>query len=99
MPLCLREDLQDSFNLRAQRRRAHRSGEEAQTRALVGFVIQHAASHGSQELTPGTRLSFVCERNRTVRIVEAKNRGLRKKIGGSKAATMLRIPFDLGGTE
>src|SRR5262249_16015980 len=100
-------DSLDGLHLRAKRRRAHGSTQEAKPRPQVGFVILHAAAGSAQEFSPGTRLSFICQYNGAIRVIQVQDGGLSKQVSGAPslggdgtlAAVVVGITFYLGGTE
>jgi hypothetical protein len=96
MPFRGRVSSQHIANLRGERRRVDRLGEDAQPRAFERRLRRQRIANRTQERRPRPDLAEVGQRLRPVRIVEPENRRLREHVARAEAARMQRIPLDLG---
>ena len=96
MPLRRREARQQIANLRGERRRADRLGEDAEPGALERLLRGQRGADRAEKRRPRADLAEIGERLRAVGIVEPENRGLREHVGRAEAARMQRVAFDLG---
>ena len=89
----LRENLLD---LRRERGRVDRLGDDAQTGAARGRLGRQRAAQGRNEAAPRTNLPKLGDRVRAIGVVHREHRGLREQVGAAAAGGMVGIAFDLG---
>src|ERR1039457_7448931 len=93
MPARLREDREQLPDLRRERRRRDRRRQQAEAFSADRAGRLHARLKLFGERRPRTDLAELRDRLRTVRVVERKDRRLRKKIRRAEARGMLRVAF------
>src|SRR6185503_18094687 len=96
VPLRLGIAREQIAELAGERRRVHRLGQDAQSRAPGWLLRGEGGSNSPEKRRPRADLADPGERLRTVRIVEAQHAGLREDVGRAEAPGMLRIALDLG---
>jgi hypothetical protein len=69
MPLGRRQVLQQRAQLRGQRGRCHRLGQNPQSRAFLGFLIGYRLPKLAEERIPRRDLAIMSDRLRAIRIV------------------------------
>ena len=98
MPLGLRIGLEKRLQLVRQRGRGNRRRQDADARPLQTFLDTERGPHGLDQRSPRANVAQVGQGLRTVRVVHAQDRGLRKNIGAAETGRMLVVTFNLGGT-
>ena len=96
MPFRGREAREQLADLRRQRRRVDRLGQDAEAGALERLLRRQRRADRAEKRRPRTDLAEVGQRLRAIGIVEAEDRGLREDVGRAEAARVQRVALDLG---
>ena len=96
VPSRERQPSQQILNLRRQRRRIDRFGEDAHAGALQWELGDERRAHRAQKRGPRADFADVRQGPHAMGIVEPEDRGLREHVSRPQARRMHRIAFDLG---
>ena len=98
MPLRLGIHGEEGLHLVFESRRRDGLREDANARALQGFLHDEWTAELFGKLGPRRHVTEVCDALGAVGIVHGKDGGLREKVGGAEAGGMQRITFNFCGT-
>ncbi|MEO7298626.1 MAG: hypothetical protein ABI042_08640 [Verrucomicrobiota bacterium] len=96
VPFGSRRLFQQRGDLAEQRRRGHMAGQQAQTRADIGFPLLSFSRDDGKEAIPDRNIISAQHGLGTIRIVEREDFGLHENIARAETRRMLGVALDLG---